>query len=110
MFTKRPVRRGNSVDLANRRPLQFELLEDRRMLAVVTVDTLLDELDGSIGDGDVSLRDALAAVVAGDTIDFAPNLNGATINLTLGELAVTQSITIDATTLNSGVTVGRLGQ
>jgi hypothetical protein len=36
-----------------RRP-RVEPLEDRRLLSI-TVDTLLDEADGSIADGDVSL-------------------------------------------------------
>ena len=42
------------------RRLRSESLEDRRLLAVITVNTLTDEADGSIDDGDISLRDALA--------------------------------------------------
>jgi hypothetical protein len=39
------------------RRLRYEPLEDRRLLSI-TVNTSLDELDGSIVDGDTSLRDA----------------------------------------------------
>ena len=39
-------------------------------MATITVNTNIDELDGSVFDGDVSLRDALALVNAGDVIEF----------------------------------------
>ena len=42
-----------------RRPLRFEPLEDRRLLAL-TVTTLVDENDG-VGIGGISLREAIAA-------------------------------------------------
>src|SRR3972149_3208231 len=80
------------------RRLHCETLEDRRLLAI-TVDTLLDELDGSTVDGDISLRDAIAATTAGETIDFAMSLDGGTVLLTLGELAINRPLTIDATAL-----------
>lgn len=73
----------------HRRLLAFEPLEDRRLLSI-TVDTLVDENDG-IGVGGISLRDAIAAAVSGDTIDFAPSLTSggpATILLTHGELTI----------------------
>ena len=41
-----------------------------------------------------SLRAAIAAAANGDTIDFAPALNGQTITLTSGALTITQSLTI----------------
>lgn len=53
--------------------------------ATVTVDTLVDESDGSCSDGDCSLRDAVAAAATGDTIDF--DVTG-TITLTLGRISV----------------------
>ena len=59
---------------------------------IFTVNTLIDELDGSITDGDISLRDAIAAANAQpglSTIQFDPLLSGGTIALTLGELRVT---------------------
>src|SRR5262245_12116563 len=82
------VARPQSRSLPHRRRLRLELLEDRRLLSI-TVNTLIDEADGSIVDGDISLRDAIAAAPSGETIDFAPALTSsgpATINLTLGTL------------------------
>ena len=70
---------------------QTESLEDRRLLAI-TVNTLVDELDGSIADGDVSLRDAIAAAPAGETINF--NVTG-TIDLSLGHLSINKNLTIN---------------
>ena len=73
-------------DGKHRKRFQMEPLEDRRMLAVIIVDTLTDELDGSIVDADVSLRDAIALSGTGDMITFDATLDGGTILLTLGEL------------------------
>jgi hypothetical protein len=69
----------------------LELLEDRRLLSI-TVTTLVDESDGSIADGDISLRDAIAAAPSGETINFAVT---GTINLTLGELIIQRNLTIN---------------
>ena len=86
---------GNSL---YRRALRYEPLEDRRLLAVVTVDTLADTVD--FNDGHTSLREAIFAtntVPGADTINFAPALtaNGpATILLTQGELKITDALTI----------------
>ena len=91
------------------RRLHTESLEDRCLLTVITVDTLTDEADGSINDGDISLRDAIALASPGDTIDFDAALDGGTILLVLGELVVTQSLTIDATALASGLTIDASG-
>lgn len=74
-----------------RRKLRAEPLEDRRLLAI-TVDTLVDEADGSLVDGDVSLRDAIALAPVGETINFSVN---GTIALTLGELTIDKDLTID---------------
>ena len=87
-----PGRRGTP------RLLRCEPLEHRWLLSI-TVDTLVDEADGSIEDGDISLRDAIAAAEAGEMIDFDASLDGGTILLTMGELVVERSITIDATEL-----------
>ena len=81
------------------RRLRIEPLEDRRLLAVVTVDTLDDTVD--FGDGVTSLREAIFAtnlVGGADTIEFAAALTSggpATILLTQGELAITDSLTIN---------------
>ncbi|MEX2308948.1 MAG: nidogen-like domain-containing protein [Pirellulales bacterium] len=73
------------------RRIRLEPLEPRLMLAI-TVDTLIDELDGSITDGDISLRDAIAAAEAAEIIDFAVT---GTITLTLGELLIDKSLIIN---------------
>ncbi len=91
------------------RRLHGESLEGRHLLAVITVDTLVDEMDGSIDDGDVSLRDAIGLASDRDTIDFATTLDGGTILLTQGELQITRLITIDASMLPNGLTIDASG-
>lgn len=80
-----------------RRPLRLEPLEDRRLLALVTVTTDQDVVD--FNDGVTSLREAIFAtntVPGADTIDFDFGHDGpATILLTQGELTITDSLTID---------------
>lgn len=82
-----------------RRALRIEPLEDRRLLAVVTVNTLSDTTN--LNDNLTTLREAIFAtnlVPGADTIDFAPALtaNGpATIVLTQGELKITDSLTVN---------------
>lgn len=70
-------------------------------LSTLSVDTLTDENDGSLAVGDVSLREAIAAVEDGGTITFAGNLadedvgfGQGVIGLSLGELAIDKSLTI----------------
>ncbi|HAV76859.1 MAG TPA: hypothetical protein DCX53_05835, partial [Anaerolineae bacterium] len=58
--------------------------------ATLTVNTLVDENDGSCLDGDCSLRDALGVADPGDTIDFSVT---GTILLT-SQLAITQPVWI----------------
>jgi hypothetical protein len=50
-----------------------------------------------------SLRQAIASSVSGDTITFAPDLSGATIILTSGEIQLTGNVTIDASPLTNGI-------
>ena len=59
------------------------------------VSTLVDENDGDFNAGDLSLREAISQAESGNTIIFDSNLSGGTINLTLGELAVDKSLTIN---------------
>ncbi|MEX2171385.1 MAG: choice-of-anchor Q domain-containing protein [Pirellulales bacterium] len=111
MFRRTPSRRAASRQFPkakriksraalsiNHRCLRFEPLEDRRLLAVVTVDTLDDAVD--FNDGAISLREAIFAtnlVGGADTIEFAPSLTStgpAKILLTGGELAITDVLTI----------------
>ena len=72
------------------------MLDDRLAPAVFTVNTLNDDNNG-IGDGIISLREAIQAANAAagaDTIDFAVT---GTINLnqSLAAIAVTGPLTID---------------
>ena len=89
------------------RRLRMEALEERQMLSI-TVNTLMDEDDGTLVGG-ISLRDAInAAAPSGDTIDFDPNvpgLDGGTITLQHGEMPFSKSLTIDASMLPNGITI-----
>ncbi len=94
--TKRASRRSNGKPKQFHRLLTLERLEPRQMLSI-TVNTLNDELDGSIHDGDVSLRDALLAATPFETINFDPALTQfgpAVLNLKLGELRITKDVVI----------------
>ena len=99
------IRMRNNIATGSTRLLHIEPLESRRLLAI-TVDTLVDELDGSIVDGDISLRDAIAVASSGETINFSVS---GTINLDLGlgELLIDKELTIsgpgaDQLTINGG--------
>jgi len=89
----------SAASLPRRRRLLIEPLEDRRLLAVATVTTLADTVD--FNDGVTSLREAIFAtntVGGADTIEFDPSLTAsgpATILFTQGELAITDSLTIN---------------
>ena len=61
----------------------------------IAVSILEDEDDGDISAGDLSLREAIATANSGDTITFNSSLSGETINLSLGELAIDKSLTIE---------------
>jgi hypothetical protein len=63
----------------------------------LVVTSAADRLDASYDPADLTLRDALAEANGNpglDTISFDPRLDGSTIALTLGELAITDSVTI----------------
>jgi hypothetical protein len=80
------------------RRLRFEPLESRRVLSI-TVDTLVDENNGvGVGAG-TSLREAIAAAIAGDTIDFSVT---GTINLSVGASNSTKQLTINKNLTISG--------
>jgi len=68
------------------------------------VTTTNDFLNGLTNSG-VSLRSAVAFVPNNSIITFAPSLSGQTITLTNGEIAINQNLTIDASSLPSGITV-----
>ncbi len=105
----------------DRRTLTFEPLEDRRMLAVITVDSLADNTNA---DGLITLREAILAAnndgiadaiegtQAGsgeDTILFDASLDGESITLTMGELVIETSMTVDAGGLTNGLTIDASG-
>lgn len=70
------------------------------------VTTATDEDDGSLGGGSgISLREAVKYLSSGNTITFAPALSGQTIRLTLGEILIAESVTINGSALASRVTV-----
>src|SRR5262245_11304313 len=74
-----------------------EPLEEILTPATFNVNTLGDVTNP--GDGLLSLREAITAANADtdpdpDTIEFAPSLNGGTITLTQGELAITKGVSI----------------
>lgn len=74
-----------------RRLSLIEPLETRRLLAVLTVDSLSDVTDA--GDGLTTLREAVVAAAANDTIDLS-GLTG-TITLTQGEILLNKNLTFD---------------
>lgn len=77
---------GNGVDIG-----AFE-----RQSVTFTVDTLVDESDGDISAGDLSLREALELANANpgaDTVTFDGGLSG-TINLSLGQLTISDDVTV----------------
>ena len=62
------------------------------MMLSITVNTLDDVTDGNINDGTVSLRDAIAAATAGETINFSVH---GTIALAYGQLLIDKDLTIN---------------
>ena len=80
-------RRTARVSILSRK-LAVECLEDRRLLATYTVDTAADEFN--FLNADTSLREAIfLANSQNDEVHFNPsNVDGATISLSLGEIAI----------------------
>ena len=101
-----PASARHTLRLRPRR-LRTEPLEDRRMLAVVTVDNNLDVVNGDTssianlvasdgGDG-IALREALEAAnntLGADDVLFDGGLSGQTILLGSTELSITDAVTI----------------
>ena len=69
------------------RPPWLEALESRELLSTLTVFSAVDGVAGS-------LRSVIGQAQAGDVIQFAPKLQGATLYLTAGEIDITQAITV----------------
>ena len=88
--SRRRFRRGLKV-----RSRVAELLEARQMPAAFVVTTASDTVD--VNDGVLSLREAITQANANsdsDTITFNASLNGTEIDLTGGEMAITNNVTI----------------
>src|SRR4051812_7322393 len=68
----------------------FESMEPRRLLSTVVVNTLVDE---TVANSTTSLREAIAAAIAGDTIAFKSGLTG-TITLGKGQLSIGKTLAI----------------
>ncbi|MBO9998673.1 MAG: tandem-95 repeat protein [Cyanobacteria bacterium SID2] len=84
---------NNSTPNSNNPPATFSSL---------IVDTLVDENDGNLSAGDLSLREALSSIDPGGTITFSPNLATqnagfglGTIGLTLGRLTIDKAVNIN---------------
>ena len=70
------------------------------------VTTITDEDNGILGAGaGISLREAVKYGPTGDIITFVPPLSNRTIRLTLGEITVAKSLTIDASALPGRITL-----
>jgi|GEM_PF-759288 len=68
---------------------------DPEVATQLIVSTFDDENDGDFSEGDLSLREAIAISNSNDTIGFAEDLSGGTILLSLGELSIDKSLTIN---------------
>ncbi|MCI0492873.1 MAG: hypothetical protein L0Z07_08045, partial [Planctomycetes bacterium] len=76
------------------------------------VDTLVDENDGNYAAGDLSLREAVGLAngsIGVDTITFAAALSGGTITLSLGEIGISEAVTIDSSSLAIGIKIDAAG-
>src|SRR5260370_15130276 len=87
---RKPLCRGTDLKSASTRRFlpQIEILEQRTVPSIWTVTSPADSGDGS-------LRAVIAAAQHGDQIAFDQTLQGQTITLTSGELALTKSLDIE---------------
>jgi len=85
-LSRRPASQRPCPARSTFRP-RLETLEDRWCPSTLTVSSIADS-------GANSLRADIAAAHNGDTIAFAPNLDGQTITLTKGELLLNKNLTI----------------
>mgnify|MGYP003390101759 CR=1 FL=1 len=110
-ISRRTVRRGAARGVRNwagwiGQPVSLggQILEDRMLLATFVVDILVDENDGNVAAGDMSLREAILQANSNPGADeihfntalaFGPGLH--TITLTSALPAITGPVTIDGT-------------
>ncbi len=88
----------------------LEALEPRCLLSAFVVDNLSsdDGIDIDVSAGNLTLREAVMLANASpgeDTIYFSPSYDGATLDLTLGELSITDDLIIRGGT-SSGADIG----
>jgi Right handed beta helix region len=80
----------------------FAIMAVAASIQALTAGTVINTADSGSG----SLRNILAAATNGETITFDPTLNGATITLTSGELAISGlQVSIDASALSNGIKI-----
>ena len=108
-FHNKKIRRCSRSGGSNFNVHSFQRLEDRRLLATFTVTNTVDEVVMAAGDSPGSLRQAIFdanALAGADTITFDSSVftggDSSLIRLTSGELEITESLTIDA---SSGIDV-----
>jgi hypothetical protein len=87
-ISRRPGKRSRDHARARRLVPQLEVLESRTLPSTLTV---LNALNSGAG----SLRDAVTNAKSGDTIVFAPSLDGQTIALTSDQLTINKSLDIE---------------
>ncbi len=82
--------------LSRLRRLAIEHLDERRVLATITVDLTTDVFNGNFAPGDISLREAVFFTnrdSGPNTIAFAANLSGKTISLR-NEIVIEEDVSI----------------
>ena len=99
---------GDSVDIG---AYEFqEPLADRETPSV-QVTTTVDTLD--LFDGEISLRDAVCYATLGSlgrTVTFAPALSGGVVRLVESSIPLLEPVTIDASSLPTGLTIDAGGE
>lgn len=113
MKSKSRDHRANCKQTHPRRSLRFEQCEDRRMLATFTVNSLLDNGDGT----NITLREAVDAsnlsLDPEDIIIFDQSVfsNGDPIELTQGQITISETtrLVIDASMLTNGIIIDASG-
>jgi hypothetical protein len=87
-ISRRPEKRSRDHARARRFAPRLEALETRALPSTLTVFNALDSGAGS-------LRDAVTNAKSGDTIVFAPSLDGQTISLTSDALTIKKNLDIE---------------
>ena len=89
--------RGNPVARISNTTVDIGAYELFSVNAPIVVSTNVDELDGNISPRDLSLREAIVLANSSpgaDTITFAPSTNGTEFDLSLGQMVISETVTI----------------